>query len=327
MLTLTPMAAALVLALASTAAADEILPPVRITKFSGDRAAAISYTFDDGLRDQYTLAVPMLNEAGFKGTFFVIPGKTAESPEEGALKQNEKRAWGGICWAELKEMSAQGHEIASHTWSHRGMQKLTPEEVDSELGKAFDAIKTRIGKPPLTIAFPFNQSTPAVEAAALKYHVAFRSYQLGTGGKSTVASLDAWADKLISEKNWGVVMAHAIGHGYAELSDPEIFRTHLKHVKDRDIWVDTFSNIARYEKERDDAKLNISGTVGNITCTLVGTLDPKLYDVPLTIIIDAAKVTTAKAERAGKELPARLVGSTIQIDAAPASETISITWK
>ena len=269
----------------------------------------------------------MLNEAGFKGTFFVIPGKTAETPEEGAQKQTEKRAWGGICWAELKEMSAQGHEIASHTWSHRGMQKLTPEEVDSELAKAFDAIKTRLGKPPLTIAFPFNQSTPEVQAAALKYHVAFRSYQLGLGEKSTTASLDAWADKLVGEKKWGVVMAHAIGQGYAALSDPEIFRAHLKHVKDHDIRVDTFSNIARYEKERDDAKLGVSGTPGNLTCTLVGTLDPKLYDVPLTIVIDAANATTARAQRAGKELPARITHGTIQIDVAPDPAPISVTWK
>jgi hypothetical protein len=39
------------------AAAGE--PVVRIAKFSGDRSAALSYTFDDGLRDQYTVTVPI----------------------------------------------------------------------------------------------------------------------------------------------------------------------------------------------------------------------------------------------------------------------------
>ena len=312
------------------ASADDAAPTARIARFAGDRAAAISYTFDDNTRDQYTLAVPMLNEAGFKGTFFVISGRTAESPEEGEKKQNDpevRKKWGGICWAELKEMADQGHEIASHTWSHRSMRKLTPEEVDSELVRAFDAIKTRIGKPPLTIAFPFNQSTPEVQAAALKHHVAYRAYQTGLGEKSTVESLNTWADKQVRDKTWGVLMAHAIANGYAALSDPEIFRTHLKHVKDRDIWVDTFSNIARYDKERNDAKLQVAGTAGTLTCTLGSTLDPALYNVPLTIVIDAAKATSAKAERSGKSLPTRVGNGRIYVDAAPSPQAITVTWK
>src|SRR5262249_31045061 len=86
--------------IASAACAETITPPAaRIAQFDGDRAAAISYTFDDNLRDQYTLAVPMLNEAGFKGTFFVIAGKTAETPEDGEKRKddgNVRNLWGGI---------------------------------------------------------------------------------------------------------------------------------------------------------------------------------------------------------------------------------------
>ena len=66
----------------------------------------------------------MLNEVGFKGTFFVIPGATAETPEEGEKEALWKRAWGSISWPELKEMAAQGHEIASHTWSHPGLAEV-----------------------------------------------------------------------------------------------------------------------------------------------------------------------------------------------------------
>ncbi len=308
------------------------LPTARIAHFAGDRAAAISYTFDDNLRDQYTLAVPMLNEVGFKGTFFVIAGKTVETPEEGERKQDDPDArdlWGGISWPELTEMAKQGHEIASHTWSHRGMAKLPPEEVDAELSKACDAIKAHIGKPALTLAFPFNQSTPEVQAAALKYHLAYRSHQASTGGKTTVASLNEWADKLVKEHKWDIMMTHAIAKGYAAMSDPEIFHEHLKYVKSREheIWVDTFANVVRYEKERDEAKLTVAGTVGRISCTITGSLDPKLYDVPLTIVIDAPSAVSVHAERAGRELPARVVSGAIQIDAAPDKEPVTVVWK
>jgi len=189
--------------------------------------------------------------------------------------------------------------------------------------------KTHIGQPALTLAFPFNQSTPEVQAAALKYHLAYRSHQASTGGKSTVASLNEWADKLVKEKKWDIMMTHAIAKGYAAMSDPEIFHAHLKYVKDRerDIWGDTFANVARYEKERDDAKLTVAGTVGRITCTITGSLDSKLYDVPLTIVVDAPGVVSAHAERAGRELPARVFPGGIQFDAAPDKEPVTVVWK
>jgi peptidoglycan/xylan/chitin deacetylase (PgdA/CDA1 family) len=103
------------------AAAKAAVPQVRIARFADDRSAAISYTFDDNLRDQYTLAVPMLNDAGFKGTFFVIPGATAETPEQAKKKENEKRAWGSISWPELKGSvsSATGTRCLTSRWSSR----------------------------------------------------------------------------------------------------------------------------------------------------------------------------------------------------------------
>jgi len=318
----------LVSALVSTAAFAQ--PAARIARFAGDRAAAISYTLDDGLRDQYTIAVPMLNEAGFKGTFFVIAGRVSETVADAEHRKTDKRAWGTITWPELKEMAAQGHEISSHTWSHPNLTKLTPAEVDAELVKARDAITVHIGRAPLTLAFPFNARTPEIEAAALKYHVAFRSYQLGTGDKSTAASLNAWADQQVRDKSWGVIMAHGISYGYAAFSDPENFRAHLHYMKTRaaDIWVDTFANIACYEKERDGAKVTVSSSApGSVVYVLSGQLDPALYDVPLTLVFDIPGVKSARAIRANHELPVRITKASLQIDAAPSPEPITVTWQ
>jgi peptidoglycan/xylan/chitin deacetylase (PgdA/CDA1 family) len=319
-------------AMVGIAVAENATPPARIAHFAGDRGAAISYTFDDNLRDQFTLAVPMLNEMDFKGTFFVIAGKTAGTPEEGEQKienGNPRNLWGGISWPELKKMADQGHEIASHTWTHPALTKLTAADLDAQLSKAYDAIKTHIGKPPLTIAFPGNGSNPEVQAAALKYHVAYRAFQQSTKRESTTASLNAWADKLVEEKKWGILMVHGIAKGYSAMASPEILHQHLKYVKsrERDIWVDTFANISRYEKERDDAKLNLTGEPGSVTCVLTGTLDPQLYDVPLTIVIDAVGVTSASAKRADQELPVRIGNGLIYMEASPGTQPITITWK
>ena len=312
-------------------AADPSPPSARIAKFSGDRAAAISYTFDDGLRDQYTLAAPMLDEVGFKGTFFVIPGKVSSTTEDAETRKNDKRAWGTITWAELREMAARGHEIANHTWSHRGLAKLPLEEVAAEFSRAAETIAREIGRPPMTLAFPFNQSTPEIQALALRHHVAYRSRQLGVGGeKSTLSSLNAWAEKQVGERTWGVVMAHGIGRGYAAFTDPNIFREHLRHVKSRgaDIWVDSFANVARYEKERDDAKLTLTASApGRLVFTLTGDLDSVRYDVPLTVVIETPAASSTHAERAGRELPTRVLPGAIHIDATPAPEPITLLWK
>lgn len=303
------------------------LPAVHIAQFSENRAAAISYTFDDGLRDQFTLAVPMLNEQGFRGTFFIIPGKVAETLEDAEKRQFDKRAWGTITWAELQQMASQGHEIASHTWSHRAMPKLTAEEMEIELRLATDSIKAHLGSPALTLAFPFNQSSITVEAAALRHHVAYRGYQIGISGKTTEASLNAWADKLVLAKKHGVLMAHAIAKGYAALSDAEILRAHLKHVKTREheIWVDTFANHSLYAKLREEACLTTAGKAGQLTCTLTSKLDAQVYHLPLTLVIHTA-ATSAKATRAGKELPLSIQQGSIMIQAAPGPQPICITW-
>lgn len=304
--------------------------PVHIAQYAGDRAAAISYTFDDALRDQYTLAVPYLNEVGFKGTFFVIPSYVASTVEEAEKKKDAKRAWGSITWDELREMARQGHEIGSHTWSHPGLPKLTPEQVDAELSKSYDAIKKEIGQPPLTLAYPFNQYTPAIEAAALKYYVACRDHQLGVGGSKTAESLNTWADQLVRDHQSGVVMAHAIGQGYAAFGDPEAFHAHLKYVKshEKDIWVDTFANVSRYEKERDSAKVRVvAHAPKKVIFTVESALDPALYNVPLTLLLDAPGAASPKAERAGQPLPVRLAGGTIQIEAPPAKDPVTVTWQ
>ncbi len=315
----------------TTTSSEPAPAPLRIARFSGDRAAALSYTFDDGLRDQFTLAVPMLNEAGFKGTFFVIPGQVAETVEAAERKSTEKRAWGGITWDELRSMAGQGHEIGSHTWSHRSLPKLTAEEVETELTLAAATIEDRIGRPALTLAFPFNQSTPEIEAAARKHHAAFRDRQTGVGGeKSTVVWLNQWADQQIRDRAWGVIMAHAIGHGYAAFTDPEILRTHFRYVKSReaDLWVDTFARVALYGQERDNATLTLTvREPGRLVCILAGTLDPAIYDVPLTLVLDTTGASSAHAERAGRELPVRVGPGSIQLDAIPAREPITITWR
>lgn len=48
---------------------------VTVARWLGNARAAVSYTFDDGLMDQYTLAFPELQKRGIHATFHIIGSK------------------------------------------------------------------------------------------------------------------------------------------------------------------------------------------------------------------------------------------------------------
>ena len=50
-----------------------------ITKWQGDKQAAISITYDDGTINQFTVARPIMNKLGFPGTFYINTGKVKGS--------------------------------------------------------------------------------------------------------------------------------------------------------------------------------------------------------------------------------------------------------
>ena len=91
-------------------------PHVYVAKYKGDRACAISYTFDDGLAEHSTVAAPELEKRGFRGTFWVCGYYT----EQGASAKVPR-----MTWDELREMSKKGHEVSSHSWAHKNAKRLT----------------------------------------------------------------------------------------------------------------------------------------------------------------------------------------------------------
>ena len=50
-------------------------PRTDITKWQDGKLAAVSITYDDSTINQFRIAVPMMNERGLPGTFFIITGE------------------------------------------------------------------------------------------------------------------------------------------------------------------------------------------------------------------------------------------------------------
>lgn len=58
-------------------------PQTTITRWQDDKTAAVSITFDDGTRNQFSIALPMLNKLKMPATFYIITGEVEGSQYEG----------------------------------------------------------------------------------------------------------------------------------------------------------------------------------------------------------------------------------------------------
>ncbi|MCX8488860.1 MAG: polysaccharide deacetylase family protein [Opitutales bacterium] len=316
---------------------------LRIAKFKDDRVAAISMTLDDGLRNQDEYAVPLLNKYGIKATFYVIPGLTPETNDEAAKKKPGDH--GGMSWLRLKELAAQGHEIANHTWTHIPLTKIKdgqridmePAKLDAQIGQAYEAIKERIGVAPFTFATPGNGISDVVRAAGHKYHPVIREHceRFGawppTSKDFTATQANAMVDRYIRKGDALVWMMHAVTEGYNAFSGPDVLEDHLKYLRSKEgvLWIDTFARVSRYAMERDAAKLTGTASAYHAEFTLACALDVAVFHDPLTIVIPADHATDVEAhdKNSGEMLPCEVRADKILVQAAPSGQSVEVIWR
>lgn len=108
--------------------------------------------FDDGLISHRQLAAGVLENAGFRGTFFVTPKWTGQP--------------GFMDIADLKELLAAGHDIQSHGWSHALLSECGPEVVRMELRRSKEVLEDWLGREVDAISVPGGAYNAAVLQAA-----------------------------------------------------------------------------------------------------------------------------------------------------------------
>ncbi len=116
-------------------------------------AKPVILSFDDGWRNEYEHAFPLLKKYNMKGTFFIFTNPI-----------NRKEHW--VTWDEVKEMDAAGMEIGGHTRTHPILTKIkTDAELDKEIAGSKKIIEEHLGHPIRVFAYPFGLENAQVEAA------------------------------------------------------------------------------------------------------------------------------------------------------------------
>jgi peptidoglycan/xylan/chitin deacetylase (PgdA/CDA1 family) len=143
---------------------------------AADGCAAL--TFDDGLADNCTTLLPLLQALGAPATLFVVTGWL------GAIHPDLRGA-AILSAAQVQTLASAGIEIGAHSYSHRDLTALPLEEARADLETSRAVLEDVLQRPVTVAAYPFGRATAETRraAAAAGFLAACRS-----GGKGS------WAD-------------------------------------------------------------------------------------------------------------------------------------
>jgi peptidoglycan/xylan/chitin deacetylase (PgdA/CDA1 family) len=119
-------------------------------------------TFDDGMRNNHAIALPILNEFGIPATVYVTIGFIGgNSPWIGPGGDSAM-----MREPELRELTAAGWELGAHTMTHPDLSTLDYDACRKEIEESRVQLEQIAGGAVQTFAYPFGRYGPAALAAA-----------------------------------------------------------------------------------------------------------------------------------------------------------------
>lgn len=120
-------------------------------------------TFDDGREDNYRIAYPLLEAAGLKAFFFVLPTRIGRP--------------GYMNWRQLRELKKGGMIIGSHGISHNILTTLSNDKIYYELRHSKELIEDKMGHVVNFLSIPRGFYDRRVTRAAIEagYRAIFTS--------------------------------------------------------------------------------------------------------------------------------------------------------
>src|SRR5919199_3549940 len=106
----------------------------------GNKVVILNFYDDD--KSQFTNAKPILDKYGFKVTFFIVCNW--------AGSDNNSR----MTWQDIAQLHREGHDIESHSMTHKRLNKLSTSALEYEVGQSKLCIYYHIGAMPTVFSPP-----------------------------------------------------------------------------------------------------------------------------------------------------------------------------
>lgn len=228
------------------------------------RSCAMSLSFDDARTSQVDVGIPLLDQYGVKGTFFVLPGNL-EARLEG--------------W---KRAVSAGHEIGNHTVNHpctgnfvsarkKALEDYTLAKMHFELVEANRRIKEALGVLPTTFAYPCGEKfvgrgldTRSYVPLVAEMFIAGRGYPDEAFNDPAFCDLaqlmgmkidDTTFEEIVSvlkkaqkEGQWVIFVSHEVGKEGPQTTREDVLTRLLQYTQnsDNEIWVQPIGIVAKY---------------------------------------------------------------------------------
>lgn len=140
-------------------------------------ASAVVITFDDGIRNVYEAAYPVLREFGFPATVFLVAGRCG-SNNQWPGQPDWTPTWDLLGWDEIAEMAQHGFEFGAHSLNHPDLSKLSIEQATEEIIGSKSWIQERLGREVLVFAYPYGRQTPQVRQVVQQHFAGACSTEL-----------------------------------------------------------------------------------------------------------------------------------------------------
>lgn len=191
----------------------------------------VALTLDDGPHCKTTPQIlKVLKEKNVKVTFFVLGEHAVDHPEI------------------VAQEVADGHEVASHTHSHKFLSKLSKKEIDEEFDKSEKAIIAATAPKPNLFRPPGGAYNDAIVAAAQQrgYSTILWSVDPGDWRNPSVASV---VDNIMSHVQPGsIVLLH---DGQYPLPTAEALGIVIDKLREQGYSIVTVSELLQYYEVRN----------------------------------------------------------------------------
>jgi peptidoglycan/xylan/chitin deacetylase (PgdA/CDA1 family) len=231
---------------------------------------------DDGYANQWRYMAPMLEKRGFRGTFFLVTDWLDAEDH----------------WPRWELIAARGHEIGSHSVTHRPLSALSDRMVANELRRSRLLIHDALG-PDHGNSFAYPRSDVDPRLARLVEKAGYSAARAGDQvlnsptpdelydvhahhpmATTSVAEMIGWVQDVKATGGWLVIGVHGIydpRHRYPETQEGweplpvKSYAALLDHIKaeKKQLWVAPFGEVSRYIRQRETASSSVEEVSGS----------------------------------------------------------------